>query len=238
MNKLFPLLIGEITRLFKYKISIFGIIVSLIWVAIIASVDAQTAKAILPFLAMLDAGMMSIILLSASYYLEKQEGSLSSMLVSPVGLTPILLAKLLSAVFSALLSMVFVLGAGLVFHGVEVSWLKGTIYLFAIVSSHTAIGYWITLRNQDFLTMLIKFMGLALLMMAPSLLAMLGVVNDSLRFVFYVSPMYSAQVLIESLFTPVAVLEQIFVSIYLFALGGGIYTFVVYPNFKKQVIGG
>ncbi|MCK7489769.1 MAG: ABC transporter permease [Anaerotruncus sp.] len=61
---------------------------------------------------MLDAGMMSVILLSASFYMEKQESTIKTLLVTPVSLAQVLAAKVIALVLSALLEAALILGSG------------------------------------------------------------------------------------------------------------------------------
>lgn len=238
MNSFLHLLKGEVLRLVRYKIIFFGILVSLIWVALIYFLDAQTAKGFMPFLAMLDAGMMSVILLGATFYLEKQEGSIKTLLVSPVSLVQVLAAKVGSAIISAMISVVMVLGSGFLFHGIQTNFLLVMLYVFVIVLSHTAIGYVITLRSNDFMSMMMKFAGLSLLMMIPSFLYLLGVIEEQLNWLLLLSPMYAAQYLIQSIHSSADLLLIAGSTLYLALLGTFLYWKVVYPRFKEFAIGG
>jgi fluoroquinolone transport system permease protein len=238
MNSFFHLLKGEVLRLVRYKVIFFGILVSLIWVVLIYFLDAQTAKGFMPFLAMLDAGMMSVILLGATFFLEKQEGSIKTLLVSPVSLVQVLAAKVCSAVISAMISVVMVLGSGFIFHGIQTNFLLVLLYVFVIVLSHTAIGYVITLRSKDFMSMMMSFAGLSLLMMIPSFLYMLGVIEEQLHWLLLLSPMYAAQYLIQSILTSADLLLIVGSTLYLALLGTFLYGKVVYPRFKQFAIGG
>ncbi|MDP2426167.1 MAG: ABC transporter permease [Candidatus Izemoplasmatales bacterium] len=238
MNSFLHLLKGEVLRLVRYKIIFFGILVSLIWVVLIYFLDAQTAKGFMPFLAMLDAGMMSVILLGATFFLEKQEGSIKTLLVSPVSLVQVLAAKVGSAIISAMISVVMVLGSGFVFHGIQTNFLLVFLYVFVIVLSHTAIGYVITLRSKDFMSMMMKFAGLSLLLMIPSFLYLLGVIEEQLNWLLLLSPMYAAQYLIQSIHSSADLLLIVGSTLYLALLGTFLYGKVVYPRFKEFAIGG
>jgi hypothetical protein len=73
MSKVFLLLKAEITRLIKYKIILFGLLVTLIWLVLLSVVNKEEAKTLLPQLLVFDTGLMTIILLASSYFFEKQE---------------------------------------------------------------------------------------------------------------------------------------------------------------------
>jgi hypothetical protein len=238
MNNLLHLVKGEMVRLVKYRIIFFGLLVSVIWVGVIAFVDETTARGFLPFLAMMDAGMMSIILLAASFYLEKQESTIKTLLVSPVSLAEVLIAKVISAIMTAMISVILVLGSGYLIHGIETNPFLVILYVIVIVTANTAIGYWVTLRSRDFGSMVMKYMGFALLFMLPSLFFYLGVVEESAQLFLLISPMYASEFLIKSVVGNAEPLEVLLACVYLAILGLVIYWKVVYPRFQRFAIGG
>ncbi len=193
MIKLFHLFKSEIIRLIKYKIFFFGLLVSIIWAVIIALADVQSVVGLVPYLVLMDTGMMSIILLAASFYYEKQEGTMQSMLVTPVRLSTILLIKVAAMVFMGIVSFVVVVGTALVFHDFDIRILPFLGACMLAVLAHTAIGYVLTLHSKDFLSLLVKYMGVALLFFAPTLLVALGVFSGDWELLGLLSPTYAAQ---------------------------------------------
>jgi len=93
MNNIWKLFKGEIVRLFLYKVVFFAVLVSSIWVLIISLLSASEVKTLLPFVVVMDSGLMSIILLGPMFYYEKQEGIAKSLLVAPISVAEILIAK-------------------------------------------------------------------------------------------------------------------------------------------------
>lgn len=238
MSSLLHLVKGEIIRLFKYKIIFFGILVSLIWLLVIGFQTPEQAQSIIPLLIVTDSGLMAIILIGASFYFEKQENTVKSLLVSPVSLVQVLIAKVISAIFTAFISLIIVVGFAIVFHGLEVQILKLLLYILAVVISHTAIGYILILRSKDFMSMLVKYAGLMLLFYTPTLLLALEIIGNDLEIFALISPSYSGEFLIKSSFVELDVLKQIVAFGYLMVLGLGIYFGYVYKKFKKVAIEG
>lgn len=238
MRSLIHLIGGELIRLVKYKTLVFGLIVTAMWVVVIAFVDETTARGFLPFLAMLDAGMMSVILLSASFYMEKQESTIKTLLVTPVSLAQVLAAKVIALILSALLSAALVLGAGYLFHGIESQFLLVILYVVLIVTANTAIGYMVILSAKDFTGMLMKYMGLVLLFMIPSFLYYLNIMEESQFVYLIVSPLFASELLIKSVLGGGDVVQIVLACVYLGVLGFLLYWKSVYPRFRRYAIGG
>ncbi|MBU1145475.1 MAG: ABC transporter permease [Firmicutes bacterium] len=238
MNKLWHLIKGELFRLVKYKILFFGVLVSAIWVIIIGFSDIETVKMLLPFLVLMDAGLMSIILLAASFYLEKQEGTMNALLVSPVSLLWVLIAKIVSTIVVGTISFVLVVGAALIFHEIELNVLLLFFYMVIIILSHTAIGFVITLNAKDFMGMLVRYMGLMLLFFLPVLLVALEIIPTSIDFIVLLSPSYAGQYLFKSALAEGETWKTIASILYLILIPSLLYPLVVYKRFVKVAIEG
>lgn len=238
MNKLLHLIQGEILRLWKYKILFFGILVSFIWVVIIYFTDQATALSLAPTLVLLDAGLMSIILLSSSYFLEKQEGTIHALLVSPVPLYYVLIAKIVSAIVMAFISLFIVVGSILIFYGNVISFLPLIFYTIIVVLAHTAIGFLLILHANDFMQMLIRYMGIAVLFILPLLLISLDIIPSNLEFLALLSPSYSGQILFESTIKTIETWKIIFSILWLIIIPLLLYPVFVYKRFVKVAIEG
>ena len=238
MNNFWHLIKGEVYRLFKYKIIYFGVLVSLIWVSILGFADFESAKALVPTLMIVDAGMMSVLLLAASFYFEKQEGTIKSLLVAPISVHQLLWSKIIAMIISGLISMILVGGAALLLHGITVSIPLILLVVMLIVASNVVIGYVITLASKDFITMLVKYMGVVLVFYAPILLVQLGVLEGVLSTISILSPIYAGQVLVNALYGNGAEPVQIVLAaVYLVAVIGLVYPYV-YHRYQKVAIGG
>lgn len=238
MKRFLHLVKGELVRLVKYKIIFFGILVSFIWVLIIYFTDEQTAISLAPSLVLMDAGLMSIILLGSGYFLEKQEGTLHAMLVSPMKLSWILAAKVISAIVVALISLFIVVGSVLIIYGNVLHFLPMLFYMIIVVLAHTSIGYWMALHANDFMQMLVRYMGLALLLVSPILFMGLGMIPSGLEFIVYLSPSYAGQTLFESTFKEVDTWRMLLSFAVLVILPLVVYPVFVYKQFCKVAVEG
>jgi ABC-type Na+ efflux pump permease subunit len=238
MRSWFHLLKGEVARLFKYKIMWFGIALSLIWVLVLVLSAENEAKALMPFLLVMDTGMMSIILLASSFYYEKQENTIKSLFVAPVSVTQLLSAKIVASLLSGVISMVLVGLAMWIVHGVFINYALALLYVVLSTLAHVSLGYIIVFYSVDFMSFLMKYMGLVILLMVPVLLVLLDVINDDNIYLAFLSPSFAAQYLIDSVFVAK--------DGWLLALGIGVlvafpallYPLVVYPKFKAYAIRG
>jgi fluoroquinolone transport system permease protein len=238
MSKILILLKAEIVRLIKYKILIFGLIVTLIWLLLLAVVQENEAKALLPQLLVFDTGLMTIILLASSYFFEKQEGTLKALFVSPISLFQLLTSKVLSTLVSAMISMILMTLVMIIFHQY---WLPLPLALLIVVIStiaHVAIGYPLIFISKDFMDLLTKYTFLALFFLLPSILVSLEIIPVESLWIAFLSPMYATQYLLSGLLTPIdfnlgliAILMLLVPSLVLFPT-------VVYPYFKKEVMQG
>jgi fluoroquinolone transport system permease protein len=236
MKQLISLLKGELTRLYKYKILVISLFVSFLWLVIIALADKETAKTLSPMLIWMDGAMMSIIFIAASFYYEKQEQTIKSLLVSPVSISMVLLAKVIASLMMGLISGVLVVGYSMIVYQLEVKLLLLFVYILIVVGSHTAIGFLITLYSKDFSTMIFNYALFALIALVPSLLLSFSVIPDTYSGLLLLSPTHAGQVLINSAFVLQPTNEIIISIVYLMVLGGLLYPLWVYKKFKKTII--
>jgi fluoroquinolone transport system permease protein len=238
MNKFWRVYKAELYRLFRYKIIFFSFLVSAIWILILALSDAEVAEGLTPTLIVMDSGMMSILLLAASFYFEKQEETVKSMLVTPVPLALILLAKIASAMTAGIVSMLAVAGSAWILHGIETNLLLMAVYVLFIVAGNTAIGYFFILISKDFTGLIVKIAGVLMLFYVPSLLVPLGLLADEYAILALLSPVYAGNRLIQSLYESVPN-QEIWISLlYLGLLAGILYPFVIYKKYQKVAIEG
>lgn len=238
MKTILRLLKGEIVRLFKYKILWFGIALSLIWVVILTLSQAAEAKALMPFLLVMDSGMMSIILLASGFYYEKQESTIKSIFVAPVSLSQLLIAKVLATLLSSIITMVLVgLGMAIV-HGVIINY--GLALLFIILSTltHVAIGYVIVFYSRDFMSFLMKYMVVVIVLIVPVLLVTIDVIPQESEIFALISPSYAVKFLMDSIFFEKEIWTTLFGCLVLVAFPAILYPLVVYPKFKQYAIKG
>ncbi len=238
MRNLWIVFKGEAIRLFKYKILLFGSLVSILWVIILALSSQAEAESLLPFLLVVDTGMMSIILMASSFFYEKQEGTIKTLLVAPVSIAQILLAKMVASLISSLISMILIGLTMLIAHGVFINYALAFVYIALTTLAHIAIGYLMIFKSKDFMDFMMKYIVVVLVFMVPSLLIALDLIPDSLIFLAFISPSYSGQYLIDSLFVSMDGWNVLAALGYLCGLSGILYPLVVYPQFKSYAVKG
>jgi len=238
MSNFLRLLAGEFQRLVKYRILFFGLLVSAIWILILGLSAPAEAEMLFPLLVVTDTGMMSIALLGASFFFEKQESTLKTLLVAPVSLSQVIAAKVIAAIASGILSSICIMVAAWAFHGITVNVLAIILYTILAVVAHTALGYVLALASRDFMSFLMKYMGMAVLFMVPLILVPLDLLPGNWIYLGMLSPMYATDVLIGSLFEASEPLKVVIAALWLFVIGGTVYPFVVYPRFRAKAIEG
>ncbi len=238
MSEFLKLLKGEFQRLVKYRIIFFGILVSVIWVLIIALTSKAEAESLIPLLVVTDTGMMSVVLLGASFFFEKQEGSIKTLLVTPVTVWQIIGAKVLSAIFTGILSTIMIVLSAWLIHGITVNLLGIFGATILSVFAHTAVGYILILYSREFMGFLMRYMGSVILFVVPLFLVPLGILEGDWQYLGMLSPMFATNVIVESLFKDVEPLRIIVAAVWLTALGGVLYPALIYNRFRENAIEG
>ncbi len=105
MSSLKKLIAGELKRLMRYKILPVSLATVIIWIVLFLFISEREAREIAPLLIFVDVAAMSILLLGASHHLEKQEGTIRSMMVMPVSPGQILATNLTGRRCDALIKL-------------------------------------------------------------------------------------------------------------------------------------
>jgi fluoroquinolone transport system permease protein len=235
MKTFFALIKGEVIRLWRYQITLFGLIVSGIWIILLAVVNKEEANALLPQLIVLDSGLMAIILLGASYFYEKQEGTMKALLVSPTSPSILLTAKIIGTLMGNLLSVVLMWLTMVIIHQSIFPLLPALGLVMIITITHISIGYVLIYWSKDFMDLLLKYTFVVLILFIPTILVSLNILTDGLENLAYLSPTYSGQILIAQLWNnstasiTVAWLLTILYPLVLFP-------FYILPQFRKEAI--
>ena len=235
MNKFFALIKGEVIRLWRYQITLFGLLVSAIWIILLAVVSKEEANALLPQLIVLDSGLMAIILLGAAYFYEKQEGTMKAVLVSPTSPAVLLSAKIIGTLMGNLLSVFLMWLTMLVVHQSVFQIFAALGLVIIITLTHLSIGYVLIYWSKDFMDLLLKYTFVVLVLLVPTILVSLDVLTDGLENLAYLSPTYSGQILISQLWNTET--ESILVAWILTVVYPlGLFPFYILPQFRKEAI--
>lgn len=118
MNTLTRLIKGDVQRLVRYKILPVSLVTAAVWIALFFFLSPQEARGTAPLFIFVDVATMSIPLSGAAHHLEKQDGTIRTMLVLPVSVGQIIAAKTAASLVLALESAVLTAAALYLIHGV------------------------------------------------------------------------------------------------------------------------
>jgi fluoroquinolone transport system permease protein len=232
------LLKGELQRLVRYKILQTGLIVSLIWVVIVALMNKADAENLTALLIFTDTGIMSVLLIGAMMYFEKQEGTLRTTFITPVKIWQILFAKISASVIVGLVSSLLVSLTALIIHGIDINIPLILVNMAIVVTASCSLGFIFIFNSRDFNALLINYMMYLLVLLVPFILFMLGVLPQSLEDLQLVSPLYVSMTLMESALTKVRAYALIISYLYNTALSFFILKYYAGRKLKAFSTGG
>lgn len=235
-------LIGEFQRAVRYKVLVIGIAVSILWLFLIFFLrnNADELVSFIPLMIFTDAAVMSVMLVGASIYFEKQEGSVRSILVAPVNVWQILIAKLLNSVTISIISALVVSIGVIIMTPISINIPLLLIYVIITVFAHAAIGLAIAMVSKDFNAMMVNFMVFVFIFIIPPVLIMLGVIPQKYDLLVLISPSEGANILLASAISGINFeWYKIVISIvYLLAVSAVLMKFFVHKRFQKDAMRG
>ncbi len=239
MKTIRKLFLGEMRRMVSYKILPVSLATSVLWIIAFLLVSKTEAQSIAPLLLFTDVVMMSILLVGASHHLERQEGTVKSMLVMPVSIGQIAASKIMASLALSLESAVVTSAALYFIHGVTLNY--GLLLLAVIVSgaAHAVIGYSLSLWSRDFSSMLGILFLYIVIFAVPSILMILKVIPASYDWLLLISPSHAAQTQINAAFAGAGDVLKLLASYgYLAVLTAVLMLWHVYPGFKRHAVRG
>lgn len=237
MKNFIKLTLGELNRLIKYMILPISMVTSLIWIVVFFLINADEALGLAPLAIFTDVAVMSVVLIGAAHHLEKQEGSVKSLFMTPVTIGQILASKILSSMVMALESLVVIAAALYFIHGITFNYLLMFVFVVIASCAHAGIGFIFSLLSFDFTSMLGYLMGYMFLFTIPSIFFSLGMISKDLEWLLFISPAHSASVLIGSAIAGDGEpWKIIFAVCFLILLAVVLLRFAVYPRFKSRSI--
>jgi fluoroquinolone transport system permease protein len=239
MKSLARLIAGELKRLMKYNILPASLVTVIIWIVLLLFLSEKEAREIAPLLIFVDVAAMSILLLGASHHLEKQEGTIRSMMVMPISPGQILAAKTIASLVLAVESAVITSAALFFIHRITFNYAVLLLFVAIAGTAHAAIGFVLSLRSRDFTSMLGLLMGYLFLFTLPSILFRFGVIDAKYEWLLIISPSHSANHLITSAVSgEFKIAATITGCLYLTILAAGLFKYAVYPGFKDNAVRG
>jgi|LGOV01.1.fsa_nt_gb fluoroquinolone transport system permease protein len=229
----------DVKRLAKYNILQISVVLAFVYAVIIYFTSAAEAAQIVPLLVFVDVTMMSIIMLGASLFFEKQEGSLKSVMVSPVSLLEVIIVKVMSAVLLSLITGAILSAVAILVHGASINIAILLLYATLGATAHIMIGFALVIISKDFNTLLVNYIFYVFIFTLPALFFAIGLIPESLNYLLYISPSYMTQMLINtSTGSVITIWEKILGIAYLISVTVVLFKTFVYRRFKEYIIRG
>lgn len=241
MSNSLILLKSEFIRLYKYKIIPISLGISILWMLILYVMGPSSAKQFVGLFIALDASIMSILMLGASLFFEREENTLKPLLVTPVSIESIILVKVISGIYVALQSAVLVsiFVGGVMGLTVHYGALIGLVSLIAI--THAMIGFVMSMRAPDFNGLLVSIILYSFIFALPPLLITLEIIPLWLENILWISPIHDALIYMNMVFDvdqALTVTDWPFLIslVYLIGLSGGLYIKIIRPNYANAAV--
>lgn len=237
-NRLLLLIQGELSRLHKYNFTSISIFVAFIWGVVLFFVDIDMLSSLLPMVLMLDATMMAVMYVGAVMYFEKNESTISTLLVTPISNAELILSKVISYTLHNMLSAILLIGVFVVFKDVEINYLLIFSGVIITTAFFTVAGIVLSFFQKDFTGMLVQIMVLSFALFIPSLLLMFGVIEGEIwETVMMFNPIQAAQELIGGGFKFYEFTFNYYFSLGYLLIGGVLlYRFYALPKFQDYAV--
>ncbi len=228
---------GEMVRLLKYKIIQISFAMTLIWLLVIFLIGSEQAVTFVPIFIFTDAALMTVLLVGASLFYEKQENTLKTLMITPSGLMAIISSKVLSAIYLALQSTIIIALFSMILFDVEIRFFWLISFVVVIAFTHTAIGYTFSVFAKDF-NELIAQVGMYMIFFAmPTLFYALGVFSEAFETVLMFSPTHSALLMINYAFkADVRGILLLIGTIYLMVAPIFLFKYIIIPKYPETAV--
>lgn len=236
MNSFVTLLYGELQRMRKYNIFTAAILVDLLWIGVLYLVKVEDITSLIPIIVYIDATAMSMVLVGATLFYEKQEGTIRTFLVCPISKSDYILAKTFANITSNLITLLIIYAYGKIFKEVNLNLLGliGSVILIAFF--HSLVGFLMTFNTKDFTEMLMDMMKYTFIFTIPVLLEQVGFIkNEIVDKILFIAPTKSAAILLESTAGGVEVWRTLFALVYLIMASIALYYMVLKKFDEFQV---
>ncbi len=237
MKHLSVLLQGEFKRLIRYKLLQVGFLVSVLWLLVMFLIGRDNANEFVPLFIFMDVALMTIMLIGASLFYERQENTLKSMLTSPASMFKIITAKIISAVYIGLQSTLFLGLIAYFFFEAEINFFYLIPFSILISLFHTMIGYTFTVFVKDFPSLLALTMSYMLIFAFPSIFYAIGMLEGAIEYILLLSPSHASMLMINYSFNGDIEGWMIIVGIvYLMVATFVLARFIVFPRYIDKAV--
>lgn len=239
MTNTLRLIGGEFKRLVSYKLLARSLTTGIIWILVFLFISTKEAGSVAPMLMFVDASIVLMLFLGASFYLEQQENTIKSMIVLPVSIGQILLSKVVSSLVLTLITVTITCTSVYFIHDVSFNYTLLLLFVILAAVAHAAIGFSLALFGKNFGSMLIMVIVYVLVFTVPSILFATNIIDARYEWIMMISPSHAARTLFSSVVSGEFEWgKTLFSSIYLLILAGVLMKFVVYPQFKSRAVEG
>lgn len=228
MHNFLVLLSGEIQRMKKYNILAASVFVSVIWIGVLHFVEIKDVSKIFPLLIWLDATSMAMLLVGVTIFFEKQEGTIKTLLVSPISKVEFILAKTFANILTTIESLVILYLYAIFFKEINIHvWgLLGATVLIAFF--HSLMGFMLTYYSKDFTGLIMGMMKYAFIFMIPVLLEQVGLIkSEAIEKLLYAIPTKASMTLLKATAGGMAPWEIYLSIVYLALTSILLYVFVL-----------
>ncbi len=236
MNNFTALLSGELERMKKYNILTAGIFVALLWIGVLYFTDIDDITNMVPLLVFIDATSMSMILVGATMFYEKQEGTIKTLLVSPISKTEYILAKTFANIASNVLTLILIYVYAKMFKEIKLNFFGLIASVILTAFFHSLIGFILTYNTKDFTEMLMGMMKYTFIFTIPVLLEQVGLIkNETISKILFIIPTKSSSIFLQSTGGGVDTWE-IWLSIIYLTIGSIVLFYIVWKKFDDFAI--
>ncbi len=236
MTNFTALLRGELQRLIKYGIIGASLVVAMVWLTALHFTDIADLTAMFSLVLFIDAVSMSILLIGVTIFFEKGEGSLKSLLISPVTHLEHILAKTSGNITSNVLTLVVLYSWAWYFREIQLGFaaLLGAVILVALF--HSLVGFLLTFYSKTFTDLLINMMKYVFVLMIPVLFDQIGLIqNELISTLLYAIPTKASMTVLTASAGGLQTWEIWFSVVYLL-VGSGILLRVVLNRFEEFAV--
>lgn len=194
MNRLLILIKGELQRLTKYNVTMVSMLVAITWFLLLYFIDdVDFFQAMLPFIIMIDATMMAVLYIGAIMFFEKTESTISTMLVTPTTDDELILSKVIANILHMLFSSMLIIIVFFFVKDIAVNWPIIILSIIISVAFHSLLGFVFSFLTKDFTSMLLGVMLYSFILVIPSGLYYLNVIQgDIWGYILLITPSQAA----------------------------------------------
>jgi fluoroquinolone transport system permease protein len=236
VDRLLPLVKGEFDRLNKYNLFTANFVVLLFWVGLAWFLEGEVLLLFVPIIFLTDSTMMTILLVGATLFYEKQEHTMNSIMVSPVSEDEYLLSKVIVNALNSLITVVFISAALYFVKGVTYNYLLLVPAVLVVTIVHTMIGIWLAYYAKGFSSMLVNYIVYVFVFLMPTIFIMMGVIPETAGKFLIILPPEASRILIGAMVNEVEPLRLLFAYIYLIGLSLLLYRYIIKPRFNDYIM--